>query len=79
MSSWSVNRPVRATTVPSGLIMALTPTVETWTVDLPCSTARKRDIASCWVDSGVRPNEALLVGMRISSAPSRTPSRIRLA
>src|SRR5690625_4237198 len=77
--SSAVNSPVRSTTSPSGRMMPLTPTVETWTVARPCSTARKRDIASCWVDSWEYPKEALFVGMMMSSPPPTTPSRIRPA
>ena len=71
----AVNRAVHCWTTPSGPMTADTPTVETCTVARPCSTARSRDIASCWVDSAVRPKEALFVGTTSSSAPLRTASR----
>lgn len=78
--SWAicslVKCPVRSKNAPSGPIIALTPTVEICTTARPCSTARKRDMASCWVDSWVRPKEALLVGMTISSPPATTDSRM---
>ena len=42
-----------AGTVPSGLMIALTPTVETWATERPCSIARSREIANCCSDSAV--------------------------
>jgi hypothetical protein len=43
-----VNVLVVAVTVPSGAIVALTPLVVTTSTARSCSTARTRDIASCW-------------------------------
>src|SRR4051794_25019296 len=60
---------------PSGSTRPLTPTVETCTTARPASTARSRDIASCWVLSSVYPKVALLVWTTSRSAPPRTVSR----
>ena len=49
----AVNNAVLSTYVPSGLMKPLTPTVETWTTDRPCSMARIRLIANCCSDSAV--------------------------
>src|SRR5690606_20301126 len=43
-----VNSSESRTTLPSGRTMALTPLVAATTAARPCSTARSRDIASCW-------------------------------
>lgn len=47
ISDAAVNRPVDWEIEPSGLAMALTPVVAATTTALPCSTARRRAIASC--------------------------------
>ena len=62
--------------VPSGVIIALTPTVETCTIERPCSIARIRDMASCCTDSSVNPNVALLVWTSRTFAPWLTVSRM---
>ena len=61
--------------VPSGVMRAETPTLETCTTERPCSIARIRLIASCWTDSSVKPNVALFVWIEMRLAPSRTLSR----
>lgn len=70
-----VNIRVFWTTLPSGMITALTPLVTGTTTDRPCSTARTRDIANCWYVISLRPKVALLLGTEISWAPSVTVSR----
>src|SRR5690606_11155194 len=53
-AKWSaVNSSVELSSTPFGAMTPLTPTVEIWMVARPCSTARKRDIASCCSDSAV--------------------------
>lgn len=47
-SAAGVNIAVFCTTLPSGMITALTPLVTGTVTVLLCSTARTRDIASCW-------------------------------
>lgn len=46
-SSADVNSVLDWCALPSGVIRALTPTVDTCTTDRPCSTARSREMASC--------------------------------
>jgi hypothetical protein len=47
-SASGVNSLVCCSTVPFGAITALTPLVAATSTVLPCSTARTREIASCW-------------------------------
>jgi len=74
-STARVNNALAWWAVPSGVMRALTPTVETWTIERPCSMARIREIASCCTDSLVKPNVALFVWTSSRSAPCSTLSR----
>jgi len=75
-STADVNNVVRWCAVPSGVIIALTPTVEMCTIERPCSMARIREMASCWTDSSVNPKVALFVWTSKTFAPWSTVSRI---
>jgi hypothetical protein len=72
-----VNRLVAAVTAPSGAIVALTPLVVTTSTERSCSTARTRDMASCWKVMSVKPKVALLLGTASTCAPASTLSATR--
>ena len=71
-----VNNDVTWCAVPSGVMRALCPTVDTCTTDRPNSMARSLLIASCCGDSAVYPKVALFVWMTTRFAPARTTSRM---